>query len=60
MRDAGVCVEGVLDPLADVVVLAVGALQVDLIKDTGAVAGPRGDFGGLAARVEPQRQGGVP
>ena len=60
MRAAGACVEGVFDPLADGVVLAVGAVQVDLMQDTGAVPGPRGDLRGCAAGVQPQRQGGVP
>ena len=60
MRDAGACVRGVFDPLADGVVLAVGAVQVDLMQDTGAVPGPGGDIRGRAAGVQPQRQGGVP
>ena len=60
MRDAGACVKGVFDPLADGVFLAVGAVQVDLMQDTGAVADPRGDLRGRAAGVQPQRQGGVP
>ena len=38
----------------------VGAVQVDLMQDTGAVAGPRGDLRGRAAGVQPQRHGGVP
>jgi hypothetical protein len=46
MRGAGACVEGVFDPLAYDVVLAVDAVQVDLIKDAGAVPGSRGDLGG--------------
>jgi hypothetical protein len=33
--DAGACVKGVFDPLADGVVLAVGTVQVDLMQDTG-------------------------
>jgi hypothetical protein len=37
MRGVGGCVEGVFDPLADGIVLAVGAVQADLIEDTGAV-----------------------
>jgi len=60
MRDAGACVKGVFDPLADSVVLAVGAVQVDLMQDAGAVPGPGGDLGGRAAGVQPQRRGGVP
>ena len=60
MRDAGACVKGVFDPLADGVVLAVGAVQLDLMQDTGAVPGTGGDFGGRTAGVQPQRQGGVP
>jgi hypothetical protein len=51
MRDAGACVKGVFDPLADGVFLAVGAVQVDRRQDTGAVAGPRGDLCGRAAGV---------
>jgi hypothetical protein len=60
MRAAGACVEGVFDPLADGLVLAVGAVQVDLIKDTGAVPGQGGDFGGLAGGIQPQRHRRVP
>ena len=60
MRDAGACVKGVFDPLADGFFLAVGAVQVDLMQDTGAVPGPRGDLCGRAAGVQLQRQGGVP
>jgi hypothetical protein len=60
MRDAGACVKGVFDPLADGVVLAVGAVQVDLMQDTGAVPSPGGDLGGRAAGVQPQGQGSVP
>jgi hypothetical protein len=52
MRDAGACVEGVVDPLADGVILAVGAVQVDLVQDAGAVPGPGGDLGGRAGGVE--------
>lgn len=40
MRDAGACVECVFDPPTDGVVLAVGAVQVDLMQDAGAVPGP--------------------
>jgi hypothetical protein len=60
MRDAGAYVKGVFDPLADSIVQAVGAVQVDLLQDTGAVPGPRGDLRGRAACVQPQRQGGMP
>jgi hypothetical protein len=60
MRDAGACVKGVFDPLADGVVLAVGAVQVGLMQDTGAVPRPRGDLGARASGIQPQRQGGVP
>jgi len=60
MRGAGGCVEGVFDPLADGIVLAVGAVQADLIEDTGAVAGAGGNLGGRPAGVQPQGQGGVP
>jgi hypothetical protein len=60
MRGAGGCVEGVFDPLADGIVLAVGAVQADLIEDTGAVPGPGGDLSGRLGGVQPQRQGGVP
>jgi hypothetical protein len=49
-----------LDLLADGVVAAVGAVEVDLVQDAGAGPGPGGDLGGRAAGVEPQRQGGVP
>jgi hypothetical protein len=52
MRGAGACVEGVVDPLADGVILAVGAVQVDLVQDAGAVPGPGGDLGGRAGGVE--------
>src|SRR5262249_43449467 len=54
MCGAGACVEGVFDPLADDVVLAVDAVQVDLVKDAGAVPGSRGDLGGLAGGIQPQ------
>ena len=60
MRDAGACVKGVFDPLADGVVLAVGAVQVDLMQDTSAVPSPRGDLSGLPAGVQPHRQSGMP
>jgi hypothetical protein len=40
--------------------LAVDAVQVDVVQDAGAVASPHGDPGGRAAGGEPQRQGGVP
>ena len=59
MRDAGACVKGVFDPLADSVVLTVGTVQVDLTQDTDAVPSPGGDLGGRAAGVQPQGQGGV-
>ena len=49
-----------MDLLADGVVPAVGAVQVDLMQDAGAGPGPGGDLDGRAAGVEPQRQGGVP
>jgi hypothetical protein len=60
MRGDGGRVEGIFDPLADSVLVAVGAVQVDLMQDAGAVPGPGGDLGGRAAGVQPQRQGGVP
>jgi hypothetical protein len=60
MRDAGACVKGVFDPLADGVVLAVGAVQGDLMQDTDTVPGPRSDLAGRAAGVQPHRQGGMP
>jgi hypothetical protein len=60
MRDAGACVKGVFDPLADVVVLAVGAVPVDLMQDTGAMPGPRGDLRGCAGGVQSRRQSGMP
>ena len=40
--------------------MAVGAVQVDVVQDTGAAACPPSDLGGRPAGVEPQRQGGVP
>jgi hypothetical protein len=60
MRGAGGCGEGVFDPLADGILVAVGAVQVDLVKDAGTGPGPGGDLGGLAGGVQPQGQGGVP
>jgi hypothetical protein len=33
------CVEGLFDPLADDIFLAADAVQVDLVRDAGAVAG---------------------
>jgi hypothetical protein len=57
---AGICVEGVFDPLADGVVLAADAVDVNVVQDAGAGAGPCGDFGGFPAGVQPQGQGGVP
>jgi hypothetical protein len=47
MRDAGACFKGVFDPLADGVFLAVGAVQADLMQDTGAVPGPRATSAGV-------------
>ena len=44
MSDAGACVKGVFDPLADDVFLAVGAVDVHVVQDAGAVSGPRGDL----------------
>ncbi len=38
---------------------AVGAVQVEIVQDTGAVTGASGDFGGRPAGVQPQGQGGV-
>jgi len=32
MRDAGACVKGVFNPLADDVIVAVGAVQADLLQ----------------------------
>jgi len=40
-------IEGGLDPLADQIVPAAGAVQVDVMQDTGAGLRPRGDLGGL-------------
>ncbi len=54
------CVEGVFDPLADDVFVAVDAVQVDLVQDAGAGTGPGGDLGGFPAGVQPQGQRGVP
>ena len=54
------CVEGLFDPLADDIFLAVDAVQVDLVQDAGAVAGPCGDLCGRVRRVQPQGQGGMP
>jgi hypothetical protein len=59
MGAAGRWVEGLFDLLADVVVVVVDAVLVGVVQDAGAVAGPGGDFGGLAGGVEPQGQGGV-
>ena len=56
----GVCFEGIFDPLAGEVFMALNAVQVDLVKDTGAVAGAGGNLGGCPAGVQPQGQGGVP
>ena len=39
MRDTGACVKGVFDPLADGVFLAVGAVDVHVVQDAGAVLG---------------------
>src|SRR5579859_6468586 len=58
-RAAGASIEGILDLLAGVVVVAVDAVLVGVVQDAGGVAGPGGDFGGLAGGVEPQGQGGV-
>ena len=49
---AGVSIESVFDPLADDVVLAVGAVQVDLVQDASAVASPGGDLCERAYRVQ--------
>jgi len=35
-------------------------VDVDVVQDACAGAGPGGDFGGFAGGVEPQAQGGVP
>jgi hypothetical protein len=51
---------GRFDPLADGIFPGVNAVDVGVVQDTDAVAGPRGDFGGFAGGVEPQGQGGVP
>ena len=56
----GIGIKGVLDPSADQIVLAVGAVQVDVMRDTGAGPRPRDDLGGRAAGVQPRGQGGVP
>jgi hypothetical protein len=49
----GVNIESVFDPLADVVLLAVGAVQVDVVQDPGAGPGAGGDLGGRASGVQP-------
>jgi hypothetical protein len=36
MRNTSACVKGVFDPLADGVFMAVGAVHVNLVQDTGA------------------------
>jgi hypothetical protein len=63
MRDAahdrGVLLEGVFDLLADEVFLTVDAVQVDVMQDTVAVVGPRGDLVGRTVGVELQRQGRI-
>ena len=51
--------QGVFDLLGDQVIVAVDAVQVDLVQDPGAGPGSRGDLGRRAAGVQPQRQGGV-
>ena len=53
------CVEGVYDPLADGVFVALDAVQVDLVQDTAAGTGPGGGLGGFPAGVQPQGQRGV-
>jgi len=45
---------------ADEVFLAIDAVRVDLVQNTGAVAGSGGHLGVRAGRVQPQGQGGVP
>ena len=57
---AGVSIESVFDLLAEVVLLAVDAVQVDVVQDPGAVPGAGGDLGGRAGGVQPQGQGGMP
>jgi hypothetical protein len=44
-------------PLAGDVVLAAGAVQVDVVQDTGDAACPGGAFGGRAGRVAACRCG---
>jgi hypothetical protein len=56
----GGAVEGFFDLLADEVLLALLAVQVDVMQDADTIASPRGDLGGCGAGVEPQGQGGVP
>jgi hypothetical protein len=60
MRGVGGCGEGVFDALADGILLAVGAVQVDLVRDAGAVPGPGGGLGGVAGGVQPRGRGGAP
>ncbi len=56
---AGVSIESVFDPLADVVLLAIDAVQVDVVQGPDAVPGAGGDLGGRAGGVQPQGQGGM-
>ena len=57
---AGVSIESVFDLLADVVLLAVDAVQVDVVQGAGAVPGAGGHLGGRAGGVQPQGQAGMP
>ena len=57
---AGVSIESVFDLLADVVLLAVDAEQVNVVQDGCAVPGAGGDLGGRAGGVQPQGQGSMP
>ena len=49
----GVSIESVFDPLANVVLLAVGAVQVDVVQDPGAGPGACSNLGGRAGGVQP-------
>jgi len=52
MRDAGACVKDVSNPLADGIVAAADAVQVNVAQDACAVPGPGGDLGGGAGGVQ--------
>jgi hypothetical protein len=53
-------VEGVLDLLADGILVAVEVVGVEGVQDGDAVPGAGGDLGGCAGGGQPQRQGGMP